>query len=430
MVSRPILLVIALCSLLLAAPARQSAVSEKLKSYCLSIHTLQDAFLSETGGYAPSLTTLGGGGSGLPNTVDGYAAHFFGQSDGYRVSLAKPGEDTLVFSSQGTLMRGDEVLYAVPTGQSAQAKSSKDKMAEKAVSSNNKHPSAVAPITYQADTIGPIGINGRALRLIKTFAVLGKKVNWPKGIASYRIIDDRDSVLWAQQFKVSTSEEGIEAPYLNMGVAAVVGKRSSGFLVHFNMDSTSPTAVVTCSFFALHQGKLVRVAEPISFRGTIIGFNESSDSLKLGKDESFSVAVWNGRFPTLATLSIRFAIDEKGKKKGGVALTRPRIEKGYAVFDAGGKPDAGEIASGTEFSFYTNIERESSVKRKVPSASEFTVGSVFVRMKPSDLKNPQTVLSKLELESQAKTFVEVTIGGERGWVNIREIRFFGFPEAG
>src|SRR5690606_36966188 len=119
---------------------------------------------------------------------------------------------------------------------------------------------------------------------IKTFAVLGKKVNWPKGIASYRIIDDRDSVLWTQQFKVSTSEEGIEAPYLNMGAAAVVGKRLSGLLVHFNMDSTSPTAVVTCSFFGMHQGKLVRVADPISFRGTIIGFEESSDSLKLGED--------------------------------------------------------------------------------------------------------------------------------------------------
>lgn len=237
-------------------------------------------------------------------------------------------------------------------------------------------------------------------------------------------------MLWTEQFKVTTSEEGIEAPYLDMGFAVVVGKASSGMVVHFNMDTTSHTAMVTCAFFVMHQGKLVPVADKISFRGSIRGFKESSDSLKLGKDDSFTVAVWNGRFPTLATLSVNLAVDRTGKKGGGITLTQPRIEKGYAVFDVGSEPDLQDIATGTEFSFYANIEKESAVKRKVPDASGFTVGSVFVRMQPSDLNNPQAVLSKQDLESHAKTFVEVTIKGARGWVDIREIRFFGFPEAG
>lgn len=429
MVSRLVLPVLVFCSLPSAGQAKQSEVSEKLNSYCLSIYTLQDAYQSETGGFAPSLTTLGNGAANLPNVVEGYVPHFFGQAEGYRVSLTKPGKDTLVFSSQGTLMRGDEVLYTVPTGPSSKGKNSKERTTKKAASPK-QHPPAIAPITYRADTLGPIVIGDKAFRLIKTFAVLGKNVNWPEGVASYRIINNNDSVLWEEQFKVTTSEEGIEAPYLDMGFAAVIGKTSIGLVVHFNMDSTSPTGIVTCAFFGIHQGKLEPVADKISFRGNIRGFKESSDSLKLGKDDSFTVGVWNGRFPTLAALSVDLSIDQMKKKGRGTVMTQPRIEQGYGVFDAGAKPNPDEVAIGTDFSFYTNIEKESSVKRKVPDVTEFEVGNVFVRMNPSDLKHPQTALSKLDLEAHAKTFVEVSINGEHGWVDIREIRFFGFPEAG
>lgn len=88
-------------------------------------------------------------------------------------------------------------------------------------------------------------------------------------------------------------------------------------------------------------------------------------------------------------------------------------------------PDVGET-----FSFYTSLKPEHAEKRMVPEDSEFNLGRVFVKIPTNKLQNPQAVLDALDLESQAKTFVEVTLGKTRGWVNITQIRLFGFPEAG